>query len=296
MSIAHFIRYLDCEKNYSPYTITAYKNDVSSFLNFCEREFEIEKVEEISYSIIRSWIVELVEEGISNRSVNRKVSSLKTYFNFLMKVKEIDADPLKKHRALKVEKRSSVPFSKDEMQAVMDLDLDDESFEGVRDRLLIEILYSTGMRRSELIHLKDTSVDVSKGIVKVLGKRNKERQIPLLNSIREGIVKYRELRKDIQPSDDAFFVTARGRKMYPNLVYRIVKNFFSQVSVKMKKSPHMVRHSFATHLLNEGADLNAVKELLGHASLASTQLYTHSSLNELKLMYNSAHPRSTKKE
>ena len=296
MSIAHFIRYLDCEKNYSPYTITAYKNDITSFLNFCKREFEIEKVGEISYSIIRSWIVELVEDGISNRSVNRKISSLKTYFNFLMKVKEIDADPLKKHRALKVEKKVTIPFSKDEMDAVMNLDPDEEDFESIRDRLLLEMLYSTGMRRSELIHLKDASVDISKGIVKVVGKRNKERHIPLLNSIRDGIGKYREVRKEIGPEDDTFFVTSRGKKMYPNLVYRIVKNYFGQVSVKMKKSPHMVRHSFATHLLNEGADLNAVKELLGHASLASTQLYTHSSLNELKLMYNSTHPRSTKKE
>ncbi len=294
MSISHFITYLDCEKKYSPYTITAYRNDLISFEQFCKKEFQISEISNVSYTIIRSWIVELVEHKISNRSINRKISSLRSYFNYLLKSKQLEEHPLRKHKSLKVEKRVNVPFSEKEMNEVLDFFDQADGFELVRDKLIIELLYTTGMRRAELIGLKDASIDLSQSVVKVLGKRNKERQLPLLNSVTETIKKYKLLRKDIETSCDSFFVTKKGDNIYPTLVYRIINDYFGMVSVKVKKSPHIVRHSFATHLLSEGADLNSVKELLGHSSLASTQVYTHSNLKDLKVMYNRAHPRSNK--
>ncbi len=294
MSITNFITYLDCERKYSPYTITAYKKDLFSFKEFCEREFELNEISGVSYNLIRSWIVSLVESNISNRSINRKVSSLKSYFNFLLKSKQIEENPLRNHQSLKVEKRINVPFSEKEINEVLDFFDQDDNFEQVRDKLIIELLYSTGMRRAELISLREPSVDLSQNIVKVIGKRNKERQIPLLNTVISTIDNYRRLKKEIPSKGDYFFVTKKGEQIYPTLVYRIINEYFGKVSLKVKKSPHIVRHSFATHLLSEGADLNSVKELLGHSSLASTQVYTHSNLKDLKLMYNRAHPRSNK--
>lgn len=294
MSITHFITYLDCEKKYSPYTIAAYKNDLSSFQDFCTKEFQLSEISKVPYTIIRSWIVELVESNISNRSINRKISSLRSYFNYLIKSKQLEEHPLRKHQSLKVEKRVNVPFSEKEMNEVLDFFQEAEGFEMVRDKLIIELLYTTGMRRAELIGLKDSSIDLTQSIVKVLGKRNKERQLPLLNSVEQTIKKYKLLRSDIETDCDSFFVTKKGKNIYPTLVYRIINDYFGMVSVKVKKSPHIVRHSFATHLLSEGADLNSVKELLGHSSLASTQVYTHSNLKDLKIMYNRAHPRSNK--
>ena len=294
MSITHFITYLDCERNYSPYTITAYNKDLITFQDFCEKEYDMKEISTTPYSIIRSWVVYLVESGISNRSINRKISSLKSYFNFLLKSKQIKENPLRKHQSLKVEKRINVPFSEKEINEVLDFFDHDDDFEQVRDKLIIEFLYTTGMRRAELIGLKENSVDLSQSIVKVIGKRNKERQIPLLNSVRKTIENYRVIKNKMAPPTDHFFVTKKGAQIYPNLVYRIINEYFGKVSLKVKKSPHIIRHSFATHLLNEGADLNSVKELLGHSSLASTQVYTHSNLKDLKLMYNQAHPRSNK--
>jgi integrase/recombinase XerC len=294
LSISHFIAYIDCEKNYSPYTITAYKKDLTTFRDFCESEFDTSEISSVPYSVIRSWIVYLVKSGISNRSINRKISSLKSYFNYLLKTKQITENPLRKHQSLKVEKRLSVPFSEKEVRDVLAFFEDDTDFEQVRDRLIIELLYTTGMRRAELIGLKESSVDLSQNVVKVIGKRNKERQIPLLDSVMRSIERYRTLKSERFPGTDYFIVTNRGEKAYPALVYRITKAYFGKVSLKIKKSPHIVRHSFATHLLSEGADLNSVKELLGHASLASTQVYTHSNLKDLKVMYNKAHPRSNK--
>ena len=294
MSIPHFIEYISYEKKYSPYTITAYKNDLETFQNFCESDFNEIDISNLPYTIIRSWIVEMVENNISNRSVNRKISSLKSYYNFLLKTKQISQNPLRKHKALKVSKKVNVPFSEKEILEVLDFFKDESDFESVRDKLIIELLYTTGMRRAELIELKLSSFDLSQSIVKVVGKRNKERQIPLLNSIIKTIINYQMLRNESGARTDHFFITKKGEKVYATLVYRIINDYFSKVSIKVKKSPHVIRHSFATHLLNEGADLNSVKELLGHSSLASTQVYTHSNLKDLKIMYNHAHPRSNK--
>lgn len=294
MSINAFLDYISYEKNYSPLTITAYKNDLVSFQKFCISNFEESNINSLPYSIIRSWIVSLVDASVSNRSINRKVSSLKSYYNFLLKAKQIDQSPLRKHQPLKVAKRISVPFSENEIQEVIQFfDLDND-FESIRNKLMIELFYTTGMRRAELIGLKNSSIDLSQSIVKVLGKRNKERQIPLLNSVLKSIHSYQLQKAKIHTASDSFFITKKGEKLYPTLVYRIINDYFSKVSLKSKKSPHVIRHSFATHLLNEGADLNSVKELLGHSSLASTQVYTHSNLKELKKTYNNAHPRSTK--
>ena len=294
MSIHAFLEYISYEKKYSPLTITAYKNDLESFQQFCSDNFEDTNINSLPYGIIRSWIVSLVEGDISNRSINRKVSSLKSYYNFLMKTKQITQSPLRKHQPLKVAKRISVPFSEKEIQDVIHFFNLDNDFESIRNKLIIELFYSTGMRRAELIGLKNNSFDFSQSIVKVLGKRNKERQIPLLNSVLKTIHSYQLQKATIHTATDNFFITKKGKKLYPTLVYRIINDYFSKVSLKSKKSPHVIRHTFATHLLNEGADLNSVKELLGHSSLASTQVYTHSNLKELKKTYNNAHPRSTK--
>lgn len=294
MSIPHFIEYLNFEKNYSPYTITAYKNDLESFQIFCKSEFDERDISKLPYTIIRSWIVSLVDDGIANRSINRKVSSLKSYFKYLVKTKQISQNPLLKHRSLKISKKVNIPFSQAEVADVLELFKGADKFEEVRDKLIIELMYTTGMRRSELIGVKIGDIDLTQNTVKVIGKRNKERQIPLLNSVVTTIKNYLIIRNEIKTSVDYFLITKKGKKMYPTLVYRLINEYFSKVSLKIKKSPHVIRHSFATHLLNEGADLNSVKELLGHASLASTQVYTHNNLKGLKKMYNHAHPRGNK--
>ena len=294
MPITSFLNYLALEKKYSHHTITAYQNDLNSFQAFCNQEYGDENIATANYSQIRNWIVSLVNSKISNRSINRKVSSLKSFYKFLQKTKQIESSPLAKHQALKVLKQVQVPFSEKEIFSVLNILDDDGDFESVRNKLMVELFYSTGMRRNELINIKITDIDDVNETVKVLGKRNKERYIPLLKSVRESLKKYSEFRKEIEGAEPYLFLTKNGKKIYDTLVYRVINNYFSAVSSKVKKSPHVIRHSFATHLLNEGADLNAVKELLGHSSLASTQIYTHSSLGKLKEVYNQAHPRSQK--
>ncbi|WP_298780874.1 tyrosine-type recombinase/integrase [uncultured Polaribacter sp.] len=293
--IASFLDYLSLEKKYSVHTITAYKNDLISFRDFCLTEFNEENLLEIHYNQIRSWIISLVDLGISNKSINRKISSLKSFYKYLQKTKQLDLNPLAKHRALKVEKKVQVPFTSKEINNVIN-SFAENNFKSVRNKLIVELFYSTGMRRAELINIKESDVRVANKAIKVLGKRNKERFVPILPSVIETINKYQKLKMDILSTSDAFFVTEKGNKIYETLVYRIINSYFSNVSSKVKKSPHILRHSFATHLLNEGADLNSVKELLGHSSLASTQVYTHNSLDAIKKVYNQAHPRSAKKK
>jgi len=294
MPIKHFIEYLSFEKKYSSHTIRAYHDDLNSFQTFCEITFDNEKLGDVNYSQIRSWIVKMVNENISNRTVNRKISSLKSFYKFLVKTKQIKESPLLRHQALKISKRVQVPFSEKEINEVIDNLNEFDDFESVRNKLIVELLYSTGMRRAELMEIKQSSINFTNSTLKVLGKRNKERYIPLLNSVQQTLKTYLDLRKEIKSDSENLLITIKGNKIYPTLVYRIINDYFSAVSSKVKKSPHVIRHSFATHLLNEGADLNSVKELLGHSSLASTQVYTHSSLNELKKVYNQAHPRSVK--
>jgi len=294
MPIKSFLDYILLEKKYSQHTVTAYKNDITSFQGFCINEFGSEDIVNVNYAQIRNWIVSLVNSGISNQSINRKVSSLKSFYKFLQKTKQLTSNPLIKHKALKVAKRVQVPFSEKEIESVINSNDEIIDFESVRDKLIVELLYSTGMRRNELVNLKLSDIDKSNRVVKVLGKRNKERYIPLLKSVLGSLTIYHEFRSEIKTDQSYLFITKNGKKIYDTLVYRIINNYFSRVSSKVKKSPHVIRHSFATHLLNEGADLNSVKELLGHSSLASTQVYTHSSLGKLKEVYNLAHPRSEK--
>ncbi|MBP8791905.1 MAG: tyrosine-type recombinase/integrase [Lutibacter sp.] len=294
MPITSFLNYLLLEKKYSKNTVIAYENDLRSFQNFCLNEFEISDLLSIQYAQIRNWIVALVNEGISNQSINRKLSSIKSFYKFLLKLEQIEASPMAKHKSLKIPKNIQVPFSEKEITNVLDLFEGATNFEEIRDKLIIELFYSTGIRRAELIGIKIIDIDFANETVKVLGKRNKERYIPLLNSVQNSLQKYLEVRNEIDTQDIHLFITKKGKIMYDTLVYRIINNYFSSVSTKVKKSPHILRHSFATHLLNEGADLNSVKELLGHSSLASTQVYTHSSLGKLKEIYNHAHPRSDK--
>ena len=293
-SKAAYQDYLQLEKNYSPHTVNAYVNDVMFFEAFVQSEFAQENLLEVNYSHIRSWIVSLVGAGISNTSVNRKISSLRSYYKFLLRTKQIQASPLLKHKSLKTSKKLQIPFSEKELDQVLNQIQYPDGFDGIRDKLIIDLFYTTGIRRTELIHLKTANINVSGGTLKVLGKRNKERILPILPVISKQMVRYLSERARVeQIKDEAFFfITDKGVKLNDSFVYRLINNYFSNVSEKVKKSPHILRHTFATHLLNNGADINSVKELLGHSSLASTQIYTHSSLSELKKVYGNAHPRS----
>jgi len=293
--ITSFLEYLSLEKKYSVHTIKAYRRDLISFQNFCIESYQQEKISDINYSQIRSWIVDLVERKVSNRSVNRKISSLKSFYKYLQKIKIIQNNPLSSHKALKTSKKIQVPFSIKEVNEVLSNIETEDSFESTRNKLIVALFYSTGMRRTELIQLKMNSINFSEKQLKVIGKRNKERLLPLLPNVLKSMHNYIKQRDLIDTSEDYLFLTSKGNKLYETLVYRIINNYFSNVSSKLKKSPHILRHSFASHMLNEGADLNSVKELLGHSSLASTQVYTHNSLEQLKKVYKQAHPRSTKK-
>tara|TARA_B100000809_G_C15073890_1_gene507075 strand:- start:404 stop:1291 length:888 start_codon:yes stop_codon:yes gene_type:complete len=290
-----FLEYLSLEKKYSVHTVTAYKADLVSFRDFLATEYHQEELLSVHYPQIRNWIVSLVDSKISNRTINRKVSSLRSFYKFLQKIKQIKINPLSKHRALKVAKKVQVPFSSKEINLVINSIDEEHDFTSARNKLIVELFYSTGIRRTELINIKEVDVSFSNGVIKVLGKRNKERYVPLLKSVIPTLKKYLELKKEFSKELEVLFITEKGNKIYETLVYRIINSYFSNISTKVKKSPHILRHSFATHLLNEGADLNSVKELLGHSSLASTQVYTHNSLDEIKKVYNQAHPRSNKK-
>lgn len=293
-SVTAFRNYLELEKKYSPHTVTAYMRDISFFTAFLKSEFENHPIEEVNYSMIRSWLVSLSDAGLSNTAINRKIASLKAFYKFLLKIQRIIISPLLKHKALKTPKKIQIPFSEIELEAVLSGMYFADDFEGIRNKLIIDLFYATGMRRSELIHLKLHDVDVQKGTLKVLGKRNKERIVPILPSVAETIRKYLRERAALESIKDSdyFFVVLKGVKLSETFVYRLINSYFSEVSAKVKKSPHILRHTFATHMLNHGADLNSVKELLGHSSLASTQVYTHSSLAELKKVYGDAHPRN----
>jgi integrase/recombinase XerC len=295
-NLQKFQDYLLKEKNYSLHTVLAYKKDLDFFEQFIKDNFDNILLETVPYTIIRSWIVSMVDNQISNVSINRKISSLKAFYKFLLKSKQIDVNPLLKHKALKTPKKIQIPFSEQELNNVLNQVNYKEGFDGCRDKLIIDLFYTTGIRRSELIGLQINNIDINSNTIKVIGKRNKERIIPLLPILIEQIKIYQKERLHIEHIQDPqyFFLLSNGNKLNETFVYRLINNYFSNVSEKVKKSPHMLRHTFATHMLNHGADLNSIKELLGHSSLASTQVYTHSSLSELQNVYKSAHPRNQK--
>jgi integrase/recombinase XerC len=291
-----FRDYLVLEKNYSLHTQKAYCDDVDAFEFFLNEACLGVVLEQVAYAHIRAWVVFLVDSGLNNVSVNRKIASLKAFYKFLMKTKQISVSPLLKHRALKTSKNIQIPFSEKEMNSLDGVFKDDTDFDSLRDRLMIEMFYATGMRRAEIINLRCKDVNVGAATIKVLGKRNKERIVPMLSMLAGRIELYLKERSNLEELVDFeyFFVTSKGLKLSQSFVYRTINLYFSNVSEKVKKSPHVLRHTFATHMLNNGADLNSIKELLGHSSLASTQVYTNSSLSELKKVYKDAHPRSLK--
>ncbi|MDO4781627.1 MAG: tyrosine-type recombinase/integrase [Capnocytophaga felis] len=298
-----FMDYLSIEKKYSKHTIEAYKNDLKAFAKFVKNIYgESEKehsLENVSYEDVRSWIVELSNQSIAFRSINRKLSALKAYYSFLKKTNQIEVSPFEKGiMPLKIEKRIKLPFSEKEIEKVLSCFSNKNKFEEIRDKAIIEVLYATGMRRSELILLKVNDLDFSQKQIKVLGKRNKERLIPMLPQIEVILEEYLKKREEVvnENSKDFLFLAKNGKKIYPTLVYRIINLYLSAVTTKQDVSPHVLRHSFANHLLDNGADLNTVKELLGHSSLAATQVYTNTSLAELKKQYGKAHPRASGKK
>ena len=293
MYFSNFFDYLSNEKKYSENTITAYKKDLNTFHVFCKDEHGINNISKIPYSIIRSWIVNLSDSNLSPLTINRKISALSRYYDFLIKLELIDESPTKNHKRLKVQSKIIIPFTEDEVFSV--INVFDDTFEGKRDMLIIDTLYSTGIRRDELIKIKLNDLLFDENLIKIQGKRNKERLVPLLPSLLQNINNYIKLRSNIKSSINNLFITKKGTQIGPSLVYRVVKKYFSKISSKVKISPHVLRHSFATHLLNNGAGINTIKEILGHSSLASTQIYTKIKLPKIISDYKNNHPREIKK-
>lgn len=294
MYIKEFEAYLTHEKNYSKHTIHAYVVDLHNFNEYLQEHRQEVAIDEVVYTDIRYWIVHLVDSGLTNRTVNRKIASLKAYYSFIQQIGVRETNPLAYHHPLKVDQKVQVPFSQKEMNNALEPPSDYTDFNAVRNLLIISLLYATGIRRAELISLKKTAVNLKARNIRVVGKGNKERIIPLLPWCIELIEDYLKLRVEIPNAENVtnLLLTENGKPIYPSLVYRVIKETFDKVSAKQTKSPHIIRHTFATHLLDEGADLMTIKELLGHASLASTQVYTHNSMKKLKRVYNAAHPRN----
>lgn len=292
MVVQSFLQYIRFEKRFSANTVLAYENDLKQFFEFQKKLYEVESPGDISQSMVRSWMVSLMEKGVGARSVNRKITSLKTFYKFLLRRGDVKTNPLLKVISPKISKRLPVFVEESKMQLLFTEVNFGDGFDAIRDRLILELLYATGMRRAELIGLTDDSIDLYQCQVKVLGKRNKERIIPFTSKLKDLIEGYLKARKEIAPFPASFFVSSKGISMYPKMVYRIVTERLSAVTTLEKKSPHILRHTFATHMLNHGADINSVKELLGHANLSATQVYTHNTIEKLKEVYKQAHPRA----
>ena len=284
-----FINYLSSEKRFSVHTITSYSNDVNQFFLFLSEEYKItSELSEVNFQIVRSWIASLLEKGVAPRSVNRKISTLKTFFKFLIREGVIQESPMLKVVAPKSKKRLPLFVEEDQIESLLNGVEFDDGFIGERDKLIIELFYVTGIRLSELINIKISDLNFDNNLVKVLGKRNKERLIPLSTRIVKELQFFIEKYK----IDNYLFTNLGGTKVYTKLVYRIVNKYIGKISSINKKSPHILRHTFATHMLNNGADINAIKELLGHANLSATQVYTHNTIEKLKSVYKQAHPRA----
>lgn len=292
--IDSFLRYIRYERRYSVHTVNSYKTDLQQFQAFLTSFGQNIVVESANYQHIRSWVISLIEDGVNPNSVNRKIASLKSYFKFLLKRDEITIDPTQRLQPLKSGKKLPQFVQEKEIQQLLDQHEFSDSFKGARDRLILELLYGTGMRRAELIGLQESDVNLLKQQIKVLGKRNKERIIPLSKSLAALIDAYKGKKLEEFPelSSKSLLVTDKGKTCYPVFIHRIVVQYLGQYVSLEKRSPHILRHTFATHMLNKGADLNAVKDLLGHSSLAATQVYTHNSLEKLKRVFEQAHPKA----
>ncbi len=289
-----FLKYISYEKRYSQHTVTSYQNDLRQFAEYLSQKFNITDLADASKLMVRSWVLSLMDQGIAAKSVNRKIASLRSYYKFMLKREAIAKDPTAQVKLLKTPKELPDFADENELSIQLDSDSFKEGFEGNQQRIIMELLYGTGMRLSELLGLKETDVNRLERTVKVLGKRNKERIIPISASLIQVIDDYindKNHRFGANPNGK-LIVNNNGGEAYPMLIYRTVKEYLNRVSSVDKKSPHVLRHTFATHLLNKGADLNAVKDLLGHSSLAATQVYTHNSLEKLKAVFDQAHPKA----
>ncbi len=291
--IISFLSYLKHERRFSTHTIMAYENDLESFSQFLQQELGELNYSKVTHKHVRAWIVVLMNHDIVAKSINRKISTLRSFYKFLLSRKEIESNPLTKVVGLKTPSRLPKFVDEKDIQKLFSEISYPDGFEGARDKLIMDLFYNTGIRLSELVNLKDASIDHHSANLKVLGKGNKERIIPLHNTLLQDVKNYQELRQNrFDSTYESFFLTDNGKTMYHKFVYRKVKFYLSLVTTSEKKSPHVLRHSFATHLMNHGAELNAVKELLGHASLAATQVYTHNTIQKLKDVHKQAHPKS----
>jgi integrase/recombinase XerC len=291
--IEKYIKYLRYEKNYSLHTEISYSEDLHQFADFISVHFSGVGIGDVDSDIVRMWIVSLMESKMSARSVNRKLSALKSFYKYLLRIGEVGMNPVKKVGGPKTSKPIPAFVNNSDMEKILDEDNSEGSFESERDRIMIELFYVTGIRRAELIGLKDVDVDFSSGTIQVTGKRNKQRLIPFGDGMKQSLAQYISIRdEEVENRSGYLFVKNDGEPLYPMLVHRIVTSNLKQIRNLAKTSPHVLRHSFATVMLNNGADINAVKELLGHSSLAATEIYTHTSFEELKKIYNKAHPRA----
>jgi len=287
-----YINYLRFQKRYSEHTVIAYRNDILQFAVFLgEDEAHRPGWDEVTDRHVREWMVTLMDEGLSPRSVNRKLSSLKSFYRYLQR-EGVSANPAAMVNGPKTGKEVPAFVRENEINNLLDTYEFGEDFAGRRNRMIIETLYGTGMRRAELIGLKEEDVRFGEGVLRVTGKRNKQRQIPLLPGLSKALKDYLEIKREKYPGVPWLFVTEKGKQMYPRLLYRVVNKYLGLVTSLSRRSPHVLRHTFATHLLNHGADLNAIKEILGHANLSATQIYTHSTFEKLKKVYQQAHPRA----
>lgn len=287
-----FLQYISTEKRYSRHTVTSYRNDLDQFMSWLEETRPGADLLSVTHGDVRGWMISLLEGGASASTVHRKISALRTLVRYMRRHELISGDPVAGLKLPRKPKQLPVFVAEDALAKLLDEFRFGDNFSGIRDRIVVEFLYLTGMRRSELINLRDTDVDLSAGQVRVTGKREKQRVIPLAAGFVKSLGSYLEARSDKGFSGNWFFVTDRGNKMYDRAVYNIVTRYLAMVTTIEKKSPHVLRHTFATHMLNRGADLNSIKELLGHASLSATQVYTHNTFEQLKKIYKQAHPRA----
>lgn len=293
-NITDFLDYLNFQKRYSSHTILSYKNDLLNFFDYAEIQYNITCTDEVVANFVRSWLASLKEAKMTSRSINRKISTLRSFYKFHLKKGTVVVSPLAAIHAAKIKKRLPQFVAEKDLQLLFEHVEFSEDWEGKTDRLICALLYNTGMRKAELIAIQERDVDNRNGYIKVIGKGNKERLLPLSNTVIKIILQYiQDKTKELETPDRLFlFVNSKGRPLYPKYVYNVVHKYLSAVTTIEKKSPHILRHSFATHLLNNGADINAVKELLGHSSLAATQVYTHNTIEKLKEVHKKAHPKA----
>lgn len=287
-----FLAYLQFEKRYSSHTVTAYRIDLGQFFKYLKNQYDITDVQMVTHQMIRSWLAEMMVQGVGARSVTRKLTTLKSFYKYLLREGVVAINPMTKITSPKIPKRLPVFIEREKMELLADQVDFGNGYPGIRNKLILEMFYATGMRLSELVNLKETDLDFHHHTIKVLGKRNKERLIPFSNKFESLLKLYIGEKRSAFGESNDLFLTDKGKRIYPRMVYRIVTEHLGEVTTMEKKSPHVMRHTFATHLLNNGAELNAVKELLGHANLSATQVYTHNTIDKLKRIYKQAHPKA----